>query len=105
MARLRETFLAPGALIIICLFLIPLCIVIGYSFLSRGAYGGVTEPVTTENYRRLFDPIYLAIVWRSFWIAGTATLLCLVLGFPMAVFIARSKHRSQLLNLIMLPFW
>jgi spermidine/putrescine transport system permease protein len=105
MARLREIFLAPGALTIILLFLAPLCIVVAYSFLSRGAYGGVSQPVTTENYRRLLDPIYGEIVWRSFWIAGAATLLCLILGFPMALFIAQSNYRTLLLNLIMLPFW
>src|SRR5215468_5559053 len=105
MIRLREVFLAPAALVIILLFLAPLCIVIGYSFLSRGTYGGVSDPVTTENYPRLFDPIYVAIVLRSFWIAGSATLLCLVLGFPMALFIARSNYRTLMLNLIMLPFW
>jgi spermidine/putrescine transport system permease protein len=105
MTRLREIFLAPGALIIVALFLAPLCIIIDYSFLSRGAYGGVSEPLTTENYRRLFDPIYAEIIWRSFWIAGTATLLCLILGFPMALFIAQSKYRTLMLNLIMLPFW
>jgi spermidine/putrescine transport system permease protein len=98
-------FLTPGALVIIVLFLAPLCIVIGYSFLSRGSYGGVCEPVTIENYRRLFDPIYVQIIWRSFWIAATATLLCLLLGFPMALLIARSKRRALMLNLIMLPFW
>ena len=43
---------------------------------------------------------------RSFWIAAVATALCLVLGFPLALFIARSGSRKNLyLSLVILPFW
>jgi ABC-type spermidine/putrescine transport system permease subunit I len=51
-------------------------------------------------------PIYLGILWRSFWIAGAATILCLLLGFPLALFISRSGKRKNLyLSLVILPFW
>ena len=63
--------------------------------LTRGAYGGVERPLTLENYTRLFDPLYGAIFLRSFWIAGVATALCLVLGFPLALFIARSGRAKE----------
>jgi spermidine/putrescine transport system permease protein len=85
---------------------IPTAIVVAYSFLSRGAYGGVERPWTIENYTRLIDPLYGAIFWRSFWIAGVATAFCLALGFPLALFIARSGARKNLyLSLVILPFW
>jgi spermidine/putrescine transport system permease protein len=88
------------------LFLAPLGIVIIYSALTRGAYGGLALPWTAENYSRLVDPLYLAILLRSFWIAGAATALCLVLGFPLALFISRAtRHKNLYLSLVILPFW
>jgi spermidine/putrescine transport system permease protein len=54
----------------------------------------------------VFDPIYGEILWRSFWLAGVSTLFCLILGFPLALYIARAgNRRTLLLNLVMLPFW
>jgi spermidine/putrescine transport system permease protein len=106
MTRLRSVFLAPAAIVSIALIVIPLFIICMYSFLSRGAYGGVTFPWTAENYRRVLDPIYAGIAWRSFVIAAEATAICLVVGFPLALYIARSGPRQNLLlNLVMLPFW
>ena len=104
--RLRHVFLAPAALVTITLFFVPLLIALAYSFLTRGPYGGVFPPWTLDNYRRALDPLYLAILWRSIWLAGISTLLCLILGFPLALYIARAKrHKILLLNLVMLPFW
>jgi spermidine/putrescine transport system permease protein len=88
------------------LFGAPLAIVVAYSFLSRGVYGGIEAPWTFENYRRLLDPLYLRILLRSFTVALGATALCLVLAFPAALFIARAQRRRTLyLQLVMLPFW
>ena len=106
MGKLRIAFLSPAMVVTWALFILPMGIICGYSLLNRGAYGGVTPPWTIDNYRRVFDPLYGAIVWRSLWIAAVSTLLCLVLGFPLAFFIARARrHRTLLLNLVMLPFW
>ncbi len=106
MNRLRALFLAPSWTITGALFLAPLAIVLGYSFLTRGAYGGLGTPWTVGNYARLFDPLYGAILLRSFLIAAAATALCLVLAFPAALFIARSgRRRSLYLHLVIIPFW
>lgn len=105
MNTLRRWFLAPASVITILLFLVPTVIVCAYSLLTRGAYGGAGWPVTAENFFRVFDPIYAEIFWRSLWISIVSTLLCLALGFPLALFIARSKRRMLFLNLVMLPFW
>lgn len=106
MNRLRIWFLSPAAFIMTTLFGLPMLIICAYSLMSRGAYGGVVQPWTTENFARIFDRLYGAIILRSFLLAAVATLLCLVLGFPLALYIARAKRRrSFLLNLVMLPFW
>jgi len=103
---LRRIFLAPAALVTIALFLVPMAIVLAYSLMTRGPYGGQGLPLTLENYRRFLDPLYGQILLRSFWIAGETTILCLILGFPLAWFLTRSgRHRGLYLQLVMLPFW
>ncbi len=106
MRRLRAWFLAPSWAVMLLLFLAPLAIIMAYSFESRGTYGGISLPWTAESYQRLADPVYLAILWRSVWIAAVSTLVCLLLGFPLALFISRSGKRKNLyLSLVILPFW
>jgi len=106
MNRLRGWFLAPSWAVMITLFLAPLAIILAYSFLTRGIYGSIEQPWSPESYGRLVDSIYLSILGRTFWIAGLSTVLCLFLGFPLALFISRSGERKNLyLSLVMLPFW
>jgi len=104
--KVRFWTLAPSRLLMGLLFAAPLCIVAAYSLLTRGAYGGQSPPWTFESYARLLDPLYAAILFRSLWIAALSTALCLLLGFPLALFISRSAKRKNLyLQLVMLPFW
>ncbi|MBC8164924.1 MAG: ABC transporter permease [Bryobacteraceae bacterium] len=106
MLKLRTLFLAPGALLLLTLLAAPMAIVFIYSFSVRGVYGGVTADGTLENYARLFDGLYAAIFVRTFLMAGLATACCLILGFPVALFISRADKRKNLwLTLVMLPFW
>lgn len=104
--RLRSWFLLPAWLWTAFLFAAPFAIVLSYSLLSRGVYGGIELPWTAESYQRLLDPLYLAIFARSFGLALAATALCLVLAFPAALFISRApRHKNLYLQLVMLPFW
>jgi spermidine/putrescine transport system permease protein len=107
MNRLRTLFLAPSIFFTVVLFLIPLGIVVAYGFLTRGVYGGVASPWTLENYTRLFDPLYGVILWRSLVMATISTILCLLLAFPLALFIARARPERKpfYLYLVILPFW
>ncbi|MGQ9633901.1 MAG: ABC transporter permease [Bryobacteraceae bacterium] len=106
MRRLRTIFLAPSALVMLLLVAVPMAVVLSYSFLTRGAYGGVEWPLTLENWRRLADPLYLHILARTVALAAAATALCLMLGFPLALFISRAGARKNLyLYLVILPFW
>lgn len=105
-SRLRRLFLAPSWLVLVSLMVAPLAIVLAYSLLTRSPYGSIGKPWSLDNYSRLADPLYLAIFLRSVWIAAAATLLCLLLGFPLALFISRSGERKNLyLTLVILPFW
>lgn len=103
---MRRWFLLPARVWMALFFGAPLAIVCAYAFLTRGDYGGIEEPWTAESFVRLADPLYLAILWRSVWIAGVSTALCTGLGFPLALFVARAKRfRGLLLQLVLLPFW
>jgi len=97
----------PSLFWLVVFFAIPLIIVFVYSFLKRGPYGQVVWEFNLNNYARFFDPLYLKIFARSFKIAGITTLVSLLLGYPMAYWIAtRSpKWRNILLLLLMIPYW
>ena len=104
--KLRSWFLLPARVWMALFFAAPLAIIGAYSFLTRGDYGGVEYPWTIESYARLADPLYLAILWRSLWIAGLSTAICVAMGFPLALFISRAGKRKNLyLQLVLLPFW
>jgi spermidine/putrescine transport system permease protein len=104
--KLRRWFLFPAWLWLVALFAAPFAIVLAYSFLTRGVYGGIEPPWTAESYARLADPLYFDILLRSFVMALAATALCLLLAFPAALFISRAPRRKNLyLQLVMLPFW
>jgi len=106
MTSLRRLFLLPGQTIMTLLFWLPLLIVLVYSLLTRGTYGGGTLPFTFESYARVADRLYLEIFWRSIWIAAVSTLICLLLAFPLAFYIAQvTRRKTLLLNLVTLPFW
>jgi spermidine/putrescine transport system permease protein len=104
--NLRRWFLIPAWIWLLALFAAPFVVILSYSFLTRGVYGGIELPWTSESYARLFDPLYLGILLRSALMALTATGICLVLAFPAALFISRASRRKYLyLQLVMLPFW
>lgn len=99
--------LSPTLFWLILFFMVPLFVILIYGFLDRGTYGGIVWKFQLENYIRFADPLYLRIFWRSFVIALATTLICLLMGYPMAYWMAgRSpKIRNTLLLLMMLPFW
>lgn len=87
--------------------LAPNLLVGGLSLLSRDTAGFVDRPLTLENYRRLLDPIYFGVFLHSFGIALIATLFCLILAYPFAYGLTRSRPRIRplLLTLVIIPFW
>lgn len=87
--------------------LIPLSIVAIYSVSTKGTYGGVVFRLSTENYLRATDWIYLRIFWNSLKLATLTASCCLFLGYPMAYVMATSSRwvRSILLMLVIIPFW
>jgi spermidine/putrescine transport system permease protein len=88
-------------------FLLPLLLVLAISFASRGPYGGVQWSFSLTNYTMIVDPLYLQIYGRSLLLAAATTAMCLLMGYPLAYFIARAPMRWQgvWLLLVIIPFW
>jgi spermidine/putrescine transport system permease protein len=90
------------------LLALPVALILVYSFIQRGTYGGVVWTFTLENYSRAFDGLYLDVLVSSLQIAALTTVLALLLGYPAAMFIATRRSarvRTALLVLCVLPFW
>ena len=120
--RLRNTrlgLLAPGILTIFCIGIMPLSIVLVYSFLEPGDFGGVSWVLSFDAYVQLlfeedifdetlsFTTDYLQIFLRSVSLGLFTTIACLLVGFPTAYFIATQPpaRRNAWLFLITIPFW
>jgi spermidine/putrescine transport system permease protein len=100
----------PSLFWLIVFFTIPLLLVLAMSFGERGTYGGVVWNLNIKNFTRLLDPsdpLYLRIFGRTIYIAAITTIISLLIGYPMAFWIAAqpSKRRNTLILLLMVPFW
>ncbi|MCB2093773.1 MAG: ABC transporter permease [Rhodobacteraceae bacterium] len=114
----RSLALGPAVLIVGAFMLVPVAIMGVYSFLEAKSFGGVTWSFSGDAYVQLFyerlldDSLrlssgYLIIIARSFFLALVATVSCLIVGFPVAWFIARRPlgQRNMWILLITIPFW
>lgn len=107
MPSTRWYMMAPGLGWLALFLLVPCALILALAFFERGTYGGVDYILTLENFQRAIDPLYVNIFLKSARIAGVATLISILLGYPAAAAIVNApKHRqTMLLILIMLPFW
>src|SRR5918993_552644 len=99
--------LAPVTFWLGLFFLVPLLLILIFSFGTSGVYGGITLGFNPGNYLKVFDPLYLEIVVRTLVIALINTVICLALGYPLAYFIAfkGGSWKNVLILLVMIPFW
>ena len=97
----------PTLFWIILFFLVPMAIVWLYSFGENRGLTDIEISGTLDNYKRATEWLYLTIFGKSFAVAALVTLICLIVGFPvaMAITFASEKWRPWLLLGIMLPFW
>jgi spermidine/putrescine transport system permease protein len=101
-------WVAPAFAWLFLLIAVPLAFVFILSLARRNPAGGIDWALSISNYLRALDPLYLWIYWRSLLLALATTLICLLLGFPVAHFIAQQPSaalRNLLLFLVSLPFW
>lgn len=106
-ARQPWILLSPALTAVMLLLFVPLMFIVVYSFWLRSAVGADTMGFHLDNWQRvLTDPFYRYILCNTLKIAAITTVLCALLGYPAAYFIARSRgNKLLLLVLLMLPFW
>jgi len=113
-ARRALLLSAPALLWIAILFLSPLVLMLGISLFSTGEFGELETPLTLFSYQRVlgfgtfgWEPTYPTIVFRSLGFAALTMALCLILGLPLAFFIARlpSRYKTFALTLVVIPLW
>ncbi len=101
----KKSYLAYPYIIWSAIFIvIPLILVIFFSFSKEVDNGYV---FSLENYKTLMDPIYFKVFFRSIGLAGLATLICLIVGYPVAYIISKAplSKRGTLILLFILPMW
>lgn len=110
--------ISPALFWLLFFFLIPLAILLVYSFClpNTRAPRGVTWNFTFDNYLKVINPGWSSdpesvdlkpVLFRSVWMALINTVICLIIGYPMAYYISRQSSRAKniLLLLVILPFW
>jgi spermidine/putrescine transport system permease protein len=87
-------------------FLAPLGILALFSVSERVGFSEVAYNLNLDNFSDLIDPLYGEIFLRTIELAAVSTALALVIGFPLAYYIARwARYKTLLLLLIIVPFW
>lgn len=86
-------------------FIAPLAIIIIYSFMKKGLYGGVVSEFSLKAFKQMLNPTYGIIFLRTLWISAISTIITILIAFPCGYAMARSKHQTLLLFLVIIPFW
>lgn len=99
--------LVPASAWLLIFLVLPALGLLLLSFAKNGAYGEVIWTFGLHNYRRAFDAKYLPVLLRTFAFAGGTTLLCLLLGYPLAYYLSfrAGRWRNAMLIGLMVPFW
>ena len=100
--------LAPALVWLLVFLVAPLVIVVIVSLATRGPYGKTIYDFTPANYERALDTLYLPAYWRTIWIAVATTVLCAIISYPVAYYIALrapARWKRVLLVMTVIPFW
>jgi spermidine/putrescine transport system permease protein len=105
--RFAAAFLVPGGLWLLLLFVVPLGFLLAISFGHTDDLGEAIYGTSLDNYERVFDPDFLPVLFRSVGFALATVVLCLLIGYPVAYYIAifGGRWKTVLLVLVVLPFF
>ncbi|MFT8321861.1 MAG: ABC transporter permease [Bacillus sp. (in: firmicutes)] len=92
-------YTVPYYIWIIFFVIAPVALIVYYSFFNiEGAF-------TFHNYQKFFTPVYLKMTVNSFWYAFLITFFSLLVAYPTAYLLTKTKHKKLWLLLIILPSW
>lgn len=94
----------PYILWMIMFVILPLLLIF---FQSIVEYNGDNWVFTLSNIKRVFEPLYLKVIFRSIRLALISTVICLVIGYPVAAIVANwdTKHNGSMITLFIIPMW
>ena len=97
----------PVSIWMILFVTLPILYIIYISFMSRGVFGDVVYKFSLDSYQTLLDTTYFKVIVKSVKAASITTVLCLLLAYPFAYYIASKPKEvaSKLIMLMMIPFW
>ena len=98
----------PGVGWLLLFFIVPIVMIFAVSLGARGDNDQIVfDRLSLDNYARAFDPTFLPTAWNSIRFALATTVLCLLIGYPIAYWISRygGRNKTLLLIIVMLPFW
>ena len=82
----------PVSLWMILFVALPMLYIIYISFMSRGVFGEVVYEFSLDSYKTLLDSNYFKVIIKSIRAAAISTILCLLIGYPFAYYIAKRKR-------------
>jgi len=101
------TYLSPVIIIVVVFVFAPLTIILFYSFLKSGLYGEIVYSFSLENFRAILGGGYGIVFLKSIYLAFQTNLLCILLGYPIAYYMAMfgGRWKTILLFLVIVPSW
>jgi len=98
---------APSLLYYAIFFLGPLAILVAFSLATQTGFDSITYGFDTSQYHLVLDPLYLKIFYRTLLMAASGSILTILVGYPIAYWMARylSTYKLLALLLILVPFW
>jgi spermidine/putrescine transport system permease protein len=98
---------SPSLLYYAIFFLGPLAILVAFSLATQTGFNAITYGFDTSQYHLVLDSLYIKIFWRTLVMAGIGSLLTMVVGYPIAYWMARylSTYKMLALLLVLVPFW
>ncbi|MGB4585479.1 MAG: ABC transporter permease [Rectinemataceae bacterium] len=98
-------YAAPQSVWLTVFFATPLLIIIAYSFLKKGLYGGVELQFSLQAYADIVNPTLVKVTLRTLWMSLVSTVITILIALPCGYSIARSKNQALRLFLVIVPFW
>lgn len=103
--NLGPVYSYPMGIWLTIFFIAPIAIILAYTFLKKGLYGGVEMEFSMKAIKQMMNPTYGMILLRTIWISAISTVITLLIAFPCGYAMARSSHQTLLLFLVIITFW
>ncbi len=105
LSRGYESYGLVYLLWLVVFFLIPVIVILTYSFFERDYQGGVIFKFSLQGYKDILNPNYVAVFLRTIFISLVSSVVSIILAIPVAYYISFSRWKNILLLLVIVPFW